>query len=517
MLLTLSLCLLQARDRADAPPAELSTALSAPAGVRVSVWSPPGALNAARSLDADLAGRVWVLEHSSETRLVVLEDGDADGTAEKQRVALALPDTRSAGTIAVLGERVHATLDGQLVEFRDADGDGVFEGAQAIWEHQDSRDVSGAFASSPNARLWLARTAPAHGLIDGAYDSAPQARLQLPWGAPRELAFDSFGNLFASFERAVHVLVPGADGKAASAGALVLDSGDPRGLVAYESAFVPGLEGCVLVADASGRVLRLAPRPSGAGITFETSTLLAAPAEGPGADFRPVDIAVGSDGAVFVLDAAASGARVLRVSAAGGRIALPRMSLTVTNGQIAALLNPAPNLRARAFELLAPQCDALLKQLQGMLTPRYPRWQARVTWLLARGGAEARAKLREQLSSEHENARLVALRALASVDEPAAELARRFVGDPALALRAEALRCLAKTPWEAKRELVLRLSAPWPADDAVFLEALACACGADASALLAALDVELAKPDASLNAAARAQIAARFARGSTSK
>ena len=504
MLLLFSLCLFQTPDPAAAAPAELSTSLRAPAGVRVSAWSPPGALHTPHSLDADLAGRVWVLDAASGTRLVVLEDGDADGTAEKQRVALALPDTRSAGTLAVLGERVHAPLNGQLVECRDENGDGTFEDMMAVWDRAPGNVDSGAFASAPNGRVWLARKREG------------DAALELAQGTPREIAFDSFGNLFASFERAVHVLVPGADGEAVSAGALALDSGDLRGLVVYEGALVPGLEGCVLVADAKGRVLRLAPRSSGAGITFEVSTLLAAPAEGPGADFRPVDIAVGIDGAVFVLDAAASGARVLRLSAAGGRIALPRMSLAVTNGQIAALLNPAPNVRARAFELLAPQWDAF-QQLKGMLTPRYPRWQARVTWLLARGVGEARAKLREQLSSELESARLVALRALADVGEPATDLARRFVGDPSLALRAEALRCLAKTPWDAKRELVLRLSAPWPADDTVFLEALAGAIGGDAAALLEALDSELAKPQPAFDAAARAQIAAHLARGKRSK
>jgi len=513
MLLLLSLCLLQSRESAAAPPADLSTRLGAPAGVRVSAWSTPGALNAPCALDCDHAGRVWILDASKETRLVVLEDGDADGTAETQRVAYTLSDKRYSGAVAVLDERVRATLGGQLDEFRDADGDGTFEDTMAVWERQLVGQDSGAFTSAPNGRVWLARKGDVDVLVDGGSGVA----LELAQGTPREIAFDSFGNLFASFERAVHVLVPGADGKAVSAGALALESGDPRGLVAYESAFLPSLEGCVLVADASGRVLRLAPRSRGAGITFEVSTLLAAPADGPGADFRPVDIAVGSDGAVFVLDAAASGARVLRVSAAGGRIALPRMNLTVTNGQIAALLNPAPNVRARAFELLAPQCDASFQQLEGILTPRYPRWQARVTWLLARGGAEARAKLREQLSSELESARLVTLRALADVGEPATDLARRFVGDPAIALRAEALRCLAKTPWDAKRELVLRLGAPWPADDAVFLEALACAIGGDAAALLEALDVELAKPQPAFDAAARAQIAARLARPTTSK
>jgi len=513
MLLLFSLCLFQTPDRAAAAPAEHSTSLRAPAGVRVSAWSPPGALHTPHSLDADLAGRVWVLDAASGTRLVVLEDGDADGTAEKQRVALALPDTRSAGTLAVLGERVHATLDGQPVEFRDANGDGTFEDTMAVWDRAPGNVDSGAFASAPNGRVWLAQKRE----VDVLVERGSGAALELAQGTPREIAFDSFGNLFASFERAVHVLVPGADGEAVSAGALALESADLRGLVVYEGTLVPGLEGCVLVADAKGRVLRLAPRPSGAGISLEVSTLLAAPAEGPGADFRPVDIAVGIDGAVFVLDAAASGARVLRVSAAGGRIALPRMSLAVTNGQIAALLNPAPNVRARAFELLAPQCDTLLKQLLGMLTPRYPRWQARVTWLLARGVGEARAKLREQLSSELESARLVALRALADVGEPTTDLARRFVGDPSLALRAEALRCLAKTPWDAKRELVLRLSAPWPADDAVFLEALACAIDGDAAALLEALDSELAKPQPAFDAAARAQIAARLARGKRSK
>jgi hypothetical protein len=500
-------------------------------GLAVRTWAAAAHAGGALAIDIDIRGRIWALQVRDGVRVSILEDADGDGGCDSVRVYRQWSDAKSAGGLAVLGERVFASVDGRIVGLSDSDGDGAAD-TEATWIHP-LPSVDGGFVSGPDGKCWFASSPVSTGATNevagfkvfGAdWDGQGVARRAARLGRAHEVALDSFGNLFASTHAeagAVRTLLSPYDFEGDTS---QYAAGDPRGLVVYESAFIPELEGALLVADAgAGAVLALRNVRQGAGSKSSASTFLAAKRSdaAPSAGFRPVDVAVGIDGAVFVVNGGAAGAsEILRVGPAGRRNALPQLRLNVLNGQLSALLNPAVNVRASAFELLEAEGEAAFEALQGVAKARNPRWQARALWLLAGAGTRGRMFVREHLSHENEELRLVALRALLARGEVAAELARRFVGDPSLALRAEALHSLATTPWDAKAAIVLDLIAPWPAGDAAFVEAVVRAASVErggGAELREALAAEANQPKPRWKADEIAELVARLPRASAEK
>jgi hypothetical protein len=505
-------------------------------GLAVRTWAPAEHAGGALAIDIDIRGRIWALQVRDGVRVSILDDSDGDGSCDAVRVYRQWSDAKSAGGLAVLGERVFASVDGRIVGLSDSDGDGAAD-TEATWIHQSVASVDGGFVGGPDGKCWFASSPVSSSVSTGAsnevagfkvfgadWDGQGVARRAARLGRAHEVALDSFGNLFASTHAdagAVRTLLCPYEFEGDTSQHA---AGDPRGLVVYESAFIPELDGALLVADAgAGAVLALRNVRHGAGSRSSASTFLAPKRSdaAPSADFRPVDVAVGIDGAVFVVDGGAAGAsEILRVGPAGRRNALPQLRLNVLNGQLSALLSPAVNVRASAFELLEAEGEAAFEPLQGVAKARNPRWQARALWLLAGAGTRGRMFVREHLSHENEDLRLVALRALLARGEVAAELARRFVGDPSLALRAEALHSLATTPWDAKAAIVLDLIAPWPAGDAAFVEAAVRAVSAepgDAAKLREALAAEASQPKPRWKADEIAELVARLPRAGAEK
>jgi hypothetical protein len=110
--------------------------------------------------------------------------------------------------------------------------------------------------------------------------------------------------------------------------------------------------------------------------------------------FRPSDVAVGIDGAIYIADwydpivgdhamrdNAAHG-RILRLAPKGSRTVPPRIDLTHVSGQIAALCNPAINVRNAAFEKLQKLGPDAITPLTRLFEGDNPRWRARALFLL---------------------------------------------------------------------------------------------------------------------------------------
>ncbi len=494
-------------------------------GLAVRTWAGAEQASGVVAIDTDIRGRVWALRVGDGVRVSILEDTDGDGASDSVKEYRRWSDAKSASGLAVLGERVFASVDGRIVALADSDGDGAAD-TEAHWAREPAVAHVGGPVGGPDGRCWLASSASdsarasfgAHSLD---WDGQGLSRFATRSGRAHELALDSFGQVFATARESEGELHALHAAHGATGDSLRFEVGDPRGLVVYESNFIPELDGLLLVTDAgAGVVWQVAAAKRGAGVDFERRVFLAPKGSGetPNASFRPVDVAVGIDGAVFIADAgAAGGGGLLRLGPSGRRHALPQLRLTVLNGQLSALLNPAVNVRASAFELLEAEGESIFEQLQGVAKARNPRWQARALWLLAGAGTRGRMYVREHLSHENEDLRLVALRSLLSRGELATELARRFVGDPSLAVRAEALRSLASSPWEAKHAMLLDLLAPWPAGDAAFVAAAVCAAGSDTAKLREALAAEASKPESRWKSAEIADLAARLAASNASK
>jgi putative membrane-bound dehydrogenase-like protein len=117
-------------------PAELFTV---PEGLEVTVWATSPALRNPTNIDFDEKGRLWVAEgvnyrskkgrDPKGDRIVVLEDSDGDGKADKHSVFLQDPALASPLGVAVFENRVIVSQPPDLLAFTDVNGDGQFDPA----------------------------------------------------------------------------------------------------------------------------------------------------------------------------------------------------------------------------------------------------------------------------------------------------------------------------------------------------------------------------------------------------
>jgi putative membrane-bound dehydrogenase-like protein len=166
-------------------------------------------------------------------------------------------------------------------------------------------------------------------------------------------------------------------------------AGSPTGVVVYESdALGEKYRGMLLSADAGRNVVfAYWPKPDGAGFKLERTSLVAtkrAADEGYVWDdtgheqdqqkwFRPSDIAVGPDGAIYIADwydpvvgghqmhdRGAYG-RIYRIAPKDRKLNTPSFDLSTTRGQIDALLSPSINVRNLGFERLKAAGDGAVR------------------------------------------------------------------------------------------------------------------------------------------------------------
>src|SRR5262249_25522778 len=157
------------------------------------------------------------------------------------------------------------------------------------------------------------------------------------------------------------------------------------------------------------------PKADGAGFKLERFNFITSNKEGKfaGSDFlggkgsvtaelptlfRPSDVTVGPDGAIYIadwfdprvrghadLDEGTYGT-IYRVAPKGFKSVVPKIDLTTTDGQIAALKSPAPNVRNSGFTRLKAQGEAAVPAVAALLKDANPYIAARAVWLLAQMG-----------------------------------------------------------------------------------------------------------------------------------
>lgn len=110
--------------------------------------------------------------------------------------------------------------------------------------------------------------------------------------------------------------------------------------------------------------------------------------------FRPSDVTVGPDGAIYFCDwydprigasahgdASCSGT-IYWVAPRGFKPVIPKFDITTTAGQIAALRSPALNVRYLGFRALKAQGTTAVPAVAALLKDRNPWIAARAVWLL---------------------------------------------------------------------------------------------------------------------------------------
>ena len=162
-------------------------------------------------------------------------------------------------------------------------------------------------------------------------------------------------------------------------------------------------------------------------------------ASNKGVLFRPSDISIGPDGAVYIvdwydgrvgghstMDNSCSGA-IYRIAPKGFVSKIPQLDLATAEGQIAALKSPAVNTRYLGFKALKQKGDEVFNEVLAVTKEANKYVAARGIWLLAQLGEKGKSAVVEMLDSSDPEVRLVAFRALrrsgANVVPYAAELA----------------------------------------------------------------------------------------------
>ncbi|MCF2506677.1 c-type cytochrome [Dyadobacter sp. CY107] len=274
-------------------------------------------------------------------------------------------------------------------------------------------------------------------------------------------------------------------------------AGSPTGIVYYEGdALGKNYRGTLLSCEAGRNVIfAYQPKVNGAGFNLERRDLISSfPQASERYEwyetdndsrkwFRPSDIAVGPDGALYIADwydPVVGGhsmkdkkgyGRIYRITPKGKKLTVPKLDLSTTNGLIDALKNPAVNVRALGFDGLKSKGDAALTDVKKLLHAENPFHQARAVWLMAQLGNNGKSEVVNLLKSDNASHRLTAFRALKAIGAEKMYLAQ-MAKDQDAAVRREVAIALRDVPFAEAKESIASLIKMYDGKDAWMLEAI---------------------------------------------
>jgi putative heme-binding domain-containing protein len=200
--------------------------------------------------------------------------------------------------------------------------------------------------------------------------------------------------------------------------------------------------------------------------------------------FRPSDIAVGPDGALYVsdwidarvgghqdLDETVSGA-IYRIAPKGFVSKVPAFDAATEDGLITALRSPAVNVRAIGFEGLKARGAAAVNAVAALLNDPSPYIRGRAIYLLTQLGPEGRQRVGAPESLTDPALRIAAYRAMRRADLDLLPVAARLARDPDPGVRRDVALSMRDQPADKSLDILVDVARGYDGQDRTYLEAL---------------------------------------------
>ena len=604
--------------------------------LEVTVWAASPAIKNPTNMDTDQFGRIWVAEgvnyrkhydrQPEGDRIVVLQDSDGDGKADKSWTFVQEPFLRAPMGVAVIDNKVVVSMAPDMIVYTDVNRDAKFDPAvdqrevllTGFYGRVHDHTVHSVTVGPDGQWYWNAGNCGAMFTdksgqtfrIGSSYDSyyGRKPAGEFAWD-PREIGgqksddgqvyvggfaarmnpdgsrvkiighnfrnsyeqiVTAFGDVFqndnddppacrtaflmergnagfSSFDgkrswqadRRPGQSVATAQWRQEDPGTMpagdVYGGGSPTGLAFVEdSALGQGARGLLLSCEPGRNVVfGYFPKPEGAGFKLERFNFLTSNKAGKfaGGDFnggntgvsselptlfRPSDVMVGADGAIYVadffdprvgghndMDDSLSGA-IYRLAPKGHKPRVPKTDLTTLDGALAALKSPAVNVRGAAFAAVKTHGGKAVAPVAKLLRDENPNVQARAVWLLSQLGEEGLAKVRPLLKVKDAPMRVVAFRALRREMESRPDggrvalvaLCDATANDSSPAVRREVALALHDVPFAQSKNALLTLAKAYDGRDRWMLEAIGTGATGHEAALYDALMPLLGDRDA---------------------